>query len=643
MSRKLRTSETLEYRGINEIGLAPVAVMTTVTVGGDSGWRVLARAFHGQYQASVPLRHLVESLEAKGPKTLGRPGWTRTSDPQLRRLMLYPPELRARLLPSVPQPRPYPSSTPRRYNEGLPRASRNLRASVFLFGALNAVLFAGLTPLWEGFDEPFHYGYLQQLWNTRSLPVQKRTCLPEDVWQSFLLAPASYIVKRNLAMVTTFDDYFRLAEPERQARRRQLEQLDPTLAQADSSCPNYESQQAPLAYALLAPINALSARAPLPTRVFRLRLLCALLACLASGLLVWRIAGLLALFDGYKLTAVFLVYASQMFYVATAHVANDWLALPLFLLVLHAAISLRLVPRPTALWTLALALAAGLLTKAYFLAMLPFAFGLVFLCCLQHKLSWRYGGLFAILSLAPAAPWYLRNLRLYHDLSGQQQTIGGAPIPALLNAALQLPWGKSMLATARTSLWEGNSSATTFGATTIWLMLALLMAAACLYVTQALRKRPPQTESVLLAGLGCYTAGLAYSTVLLFYASHGAEITTAPWYIQLLEPPVLCLLLAAMARSGRPGNWLRRAMLWLWTYVICATYVAKLIPLYGGYAGRPVRLVELMRWYSGGFREISAILATTAMIPPAALFALTAVVVVMAVALAQQLSGAGDA
>ena len=25
----------------------------------------------------------------------GRPGWTRTSDPQLRRLMLYPPELRA--------------------------------------------------------------------------------------------------------------------------------------------------------------------------------------------------------------------------------------------------------------------------------------------------------------------------------------------------------------------------------------------------------------------------------------------------------------------------------------------------------------------------------------------------------------------
>ena len=30
------------------------------------------------------------------PERLGRRAWTRTRDPQLRRLMLYPPELRAR-------------------------------------------------------------------------------------------------------------------------------------------------------------------------------------------------------------------------------------------------------------------------------------------------------------------------------------------------------------------------------------------------------------------------------------------------------------------------------------------------------------------------------------------------------------------
>src|SRR5450432_1656021 len=515
-----------------------------------------------------------------------------------------------------------------------PRPARNPRLAVFLFGALNAVLYAGLTPLWEGFDEPFHYAYVQQLWKTRSLPVQQRTCLPEEVWQSFPLAPASHIVKRNLPMVTTFDDYFRLPEAERLARRRRLEQLHPNLAGADSSCPNYESQQAPLAYALLAPINALWRRAPLPARVFRLRLVCALLSCLTTGLLVLRIANLLALPEVFRLTAVFLVYGSQMFYVTTAHVANDWLAVPLFLLVLSSGISLGINPRPAAVWTLALALAAGLLTKGYFLAMLPFAFGVVIRCCLKRKLVWRQGGLFAILSLAPAAPWYIRNLLLYHNLSGQQETYGGVPVPALLNAAVQLPWWKSIVTTARTSLWEGNSSATTFGATTVWLMLSLLLAAACLYVWRAFRGRPPQAEQVLLAGLGCYTVGLAYSTVLLFYSTKGAGITTAPWYIQLLEPPGLCLLLAGMARSGRTGHWVRRGTLWLWTYVICATYVAKLIPLYGGYAGRPVRPIEMLRWYAGSFREISGMLATTAMMPPAALFALTAAVVVTAVALA---------
>ncbi len=36
--------------------------------------------------------------ESQSADVFGRRGWTRTSDPQLRRLMLYPPELRARTL-----------------------------------------------------------------------------------------------------------------------------------------------------------------------------------------------------------------------------------------------------------------------------------------------------------------------------------------------------------------------------------------------------------------------------------------------------------------------------------------------------------------------------------------------------------------
>ena len=72
-------------------------------------------------------------------------------------------------MPAPPQPRSFSNSL------------RNLRLAVLIFGGLNATLYAGLTPLWEGFDEPCHYAYVQLLWKTWSLPIPKHTCLPEPV------------------------------------------------------------------------------------------------------------------------------------------------------------------------------------------------------------------------------------------------------------------------------------------------------------------------------------------------------------------------------------------------------------------------------------------------------------------------------
>ena len=498
-----------------------------------------------------------------------------------------------------------------------------MRAALLIYGALNAILYAGLTPLWEGFDEPFHYGYVQHLRLARSLPVQKGTCLSEEVWQSFPLAPASFIVKRNLPMVTTFDDYFRLSQAERLARRRALEQLNPELAAADSNAPNYEAQQVPLAYALLTPFDAVWASVPLPRRVWRLRLVCAVSSTLATGLLLFRLAGLLGFDEHSSRAAVFLAFSSQMFYATTAHVTNDYLALPLFLLVLVSAIDLYLEPRRAAVLMLSIALAAGLLTKAYFLALVPFAAGVVLARC-----DWRDGTLFAAAGLLPAAPWYVRNLVLYRDLAGLQENVGGIPMASVVTDALHLPWARALVTTLKTSFWEGNSSATTFGAATLWLMILLL----ALAVGRVLIRRPRGAPLVLIAGLASFAAGLAYNTVIQWRATNGAGMTPAPWYVQLLFPPAFCLVVAGA------GRLLRTVMCGLWAYVIIATYIAKLIPLYGGYSGRPARLMELVRWYTGSFPQIREILATTAMIPPPALFALTTLVAGISVLLAWRIT-----
>jgi hypothetical protein len=495
-----------------------------------------------------------------------------------------------------------------------------VRLALLGFGIFNAILYAGLMPLWEGFDEPFHYSYIQQLWNTRSLPVERRTTLSEEVWQSIALAPASPVVRQNLPMVTTYDDFAHLPQHERVDRRRQLGQLNPALAAVPSQAPNYEALQVPLAYALLAPLNALWSQAPLPARVFRLRLVCAVSSAVAAGLLLVQLAGLLALDEAAQFAALFLLFSCQMFYATTTHVANDWLAVPLFLLVLTAAVKLYQQPTRANAILLALALTAGLLTKAYFLSMVPFALVIILL---------RRGAVEAILcaavSLLPAAPLYIRNITLYGDLAGEQENIGGAPAGAMLRAIFQIPPIRALTTTLRESLWTGNNTFMTFSSATLWIMIGLLLAAAVYYV----RGRPRSAEWVLLAGMATYAAGLAYNALVRFVSTNGAAVSPCPWYVQLLWPPAVCLLVS------RAPRWLRAALCWAGAYIISATYLAKLIPMYAGNSARPAHLSDLTGWYMHSY---PGMLDTTALLPPRLIALLTAAVVMSAVAVAIRLS-----
>ena len=67
------------------------------------------------------------------------------------------------------------------------------------YGLLNATLYTGLLPLWEGFDEPFHYGYVQHLRERNAL-----TDAPQDIPALFkevhadLLAECGDEIKQKL-------------------------------------------------------------------------------------------------------------------------------------------------------------------------------------------------------------------------------------------------------------------------------------------------------------------------------------------------------------------------------------------------------------------------------------------------------------
>ena len=284
---------------------------------------------------------------------------------------------------------------------------------------VNALLFAGLTPLWEGFDEAFHYGYVEELWQSRRLPVLGRTPVPYDVAASFAIAPVSFVTRRAMPEAIPFDAWFALPQAERESRRRELQQLP-----ADSrtvSRGNYEAHQPPLAYLLLAPVDWSLRGLPITQRVLVLRIFCGVGAVL---LLYFGAASLcreLAVPPAFANVALFAIFSTEMLYATVAHVGNDSLAVSVSACFLAAL--LRLLRKPC--WrhasSLAAWLAAGLLAKSYFPVFALLAAGVAVLLVWRRSLRMGAALSGAAIVVLLAGPWYIRNLSLYGNAGARRK------------------------------------------------------------------------------------------------------------------------------------------------------------------------------------------------------------------------------
>lgn len=516
---------------------------------------------------------------------------------------------------------------------GVHWAKRHVISTLLIvYGAVNGVFYASLLPLWEGFDEPFHYGYVEVLSFQRILPVSDKTQLTAEIWNSLRLVPVSHIVQRNLPGLMTFSEYFSLPQSSRTRMRSELEAA-PHQPLLSSPQGNYEAHQAPLAYALLAGPNRVWRQEPLPMRVWRLRVICAVGSAVLTGLAALVLMARLQVPLPFRHATLFLVFSSQMFYASTAHICNDWLAIPLASLFLYSAIVFYQAPGGRTTVGLGGSLAAGLLTKAYFLSFVPLTLGLVVACVVRRKVTARLAALLCLGVLTVSGPWYARNLVLYGSLSGMQETLPGMDTAKGTEGPLDVPWLSALANTAHWTLWSSNNSSTTFSHTTVDLLLLLLALAGLFYARAAIRSRPSAPEWILIAGCALFAAGLAYSTALNYRFTRGACIGTAPWYVEAVVPPAFCLLACGLARGGLPGRGLMLAIAGLWAYVMAATYIAKLVPLYTGYGEGPARVGPLVTWYIQGYHETSANIAALCLAKPAVIWALLFVVPVATIAL----------
>jgi hypothetical protein len=489
------------------------------------------------------------------------------------------------------------------------------RRAILLFAMVNAALFGALLPLWEGFDEPYHYGYLEELWQSHRLPVFGRTPLPYDVVASFQLAPVSSVLRRAIPEAIAYDAWFALPDSEREWRRHALEQLpaDPRIV----SRGNYEAHQPPLAYLLLAPLDWSLAKFPLTVRVLALRLFCGVASVALMFFGASALCRELEVPEPFATVALFGIFCSEMLYATTAHVANDWLAVGVSALFLAALAGFVRAPGRRAALVVAAWLAVGLLTKSYFLVFAVFAAGVMLWQCRSRIRTLLPA---AALVVVVAGPWYARNLVLYGNIGGTPEAFDGIGIRQAVAAARRIDWPATAGYLARASLWTGNNWFNSYSRTTLnvlLLMLALAMVAWCW------RRRSIQSaEWTMLAAVVVFLAAIVYEGCAMVADRPGQIVAgPSPWYTQVLLAPVMALACLGLSGWKRARRMLAGAMVTLWAWILAATWTFKLFPMYAGGFSSAIRARDVWNWWMHSAAAQARTLSMTALAPAAWLYA----------------------
>jgi hypothetical protein len=205
---------------------------------------------------------------------------------------------------------------------------------------------------------------------------------------------------------------------------------------------------------------------------------------------------------------------------------------------------------------------------------------------------------------------------------------------------LSISWPPVLAGMARGTLWNANSSFTSFSQATLNCLLLLLAAGAAFWLRMVLRdRRCSPAEWLVLAGSAVFTAAPVYAMVLANTGLGQVYATANSWHGAGLLPGAFLLAMRGFSSGGRAGRWLARAVLGLGVYVLALTYFAKLMPLYAGFEGRAT-LGFLADIYVRQRGEFIARLGDAAMLGGGTVVALALATTVYAVVLMYRLSRA---
>lgn len=417
---------------------------------------------------------------------------------------------------------------------------RKLAICAFL---LRGAFYCVEQPIWEGFDEWAHFGYIQHLAQYGVVPSRSD--------------PVSHVLQRSVELVPlaasaaefstgslTHDAFWRLPLAERFSRQNQLRALHRNAG--DGLLMQYEAQQPPLYYLLLLFPYLAVTDFSLPAQALTLR--CISLMISAAGLLLCcNLASQVPACRRAAVPVLLLLASWPGLLVSLSRIGNDGLALTLGAAVLFSLFRVLRSGSGMRDWTLVgVMLGAGLLTKAYLLALVPLLPITALMLALRKKPISSRPALGCVLALAlaglSAGWWYINTWLATGTLSGEQIDAAAAPfgLYGKFAAIPEVRWLRVLDSAATTHIWTGGWS---FLGARSWMyrpfeILAVvaglgLVALAARLIHKARRRGPfVHGDARLLVAASAFvlfTLALGYSSIVI-YLTRGMS-TAIGWYL----------------------------------------------------------------------------------------------------------------
>ena len=442
-----------------------------------------------------------------------------------------------------------------------------LLLGIYAFGLAQIAIL----PPFEGFDEPGHYSYLQQIAETGAWP-RHGDAMSADIDDYLKVAPTAAAMSPRWTYQS-----FMTADAGVIAGGRDAIHTRPSIPRAwrPGTIVNWEAQHPPLYYALLAPAYRWSAGWSLGARLLLLRSISYTLAWSAlvlASLEAMRHAKLNGLPPGIVILSPALwALMFPMWFPEMARLGND------SLVVLFAAcvglLAGRLVGEargPGLHLGLGVVLGLGLITKATFLPLTLATFGLLAWRCWRRRRSPEVKGAIvgfmacALACVCVAGWWYVVQIVETGSVIGSNDDINLGGLSGLraglgqhgsVSAFLRMP-----VIFELSMVWAGTWSAVFPPLVTIVPLLAAPVVLAVAAVAEFRTRIQTFVDVLAISTLTLFTLGLAYHSVILI-AETGAAAPA--WYLQSFAPILWPLLAWGIAATLR-----RRRVAWVPRFVL---------------------------------------------------------------------------